>query len=57
MIVQCVIGPDPQTENIHMGRKLLVSRESSLFSFAGERRGDPTLNAYITALAIPEGLG
>lgn len=41
MIVRCIIGPDPQSENIHMGPELLMSRESSPFSFVRETDSEP----------------
>lgn len=55
MIGQCIIGPDPQSENIRMGQKLLMSRESSPISFVRETDSEP--NSQLAALRIPKGLG
>lgn len=43
MIVQCIIGPDPRSETIHMGQKLWVSQESSPFSFVIKSDSEPNI--------------
>lgn len=55
MIVQCIIGPDPPSENIHMGREPLMSRESSPLSFVWETDSEPNIQRLHHRIGYPWG--
>lgn len=57
MMVQCIIGPDPRSKNIHVGWKLLMPQKKVHRSHLSESRAaDPALSVYFTTRAIPEKL-
>lgn len=55
MIVQCIIGPDPQSENIRMGPEQLMSQESSSFSFVRKADSEPNIQCLHYHTGYPQG--